>query len=471
MRTDPTEGAAPGRLRDAAARARAWLAGLGLVGRLALAVGLLAILAAAGQLASFEGREEVAWLYDGHRFAPEDAQRAVRALEAKAIAARAVGGRIEVGRSALSGAHAALDKAGLAPRGPRALLDDLPAPGLLPSRAEHEERKLRRREQVLERAIEQIDESLSALVRLYPERTRGLAPLETLRVTVELSVPGDAPVEPRLIEPIKAKVRAYEPGAAPEQLTIMDRQGNVYLSADKPEMARQSRLRAREEELRREILGGLDWIRGVHVQVRIAPAPAGAEAPAGEAAAIAVNAPLDEAPEAAAEAAAAGRATVIVRVPSSYYLNHYDAVAARREPAAGDLALFEAAAKETIRKAVALVVTPEELGDLEIDRIYDSEPEVARPPARARGVGWPSAEWLPAAGVVAGVAGLLVAGWLGRRLRQGSAPRPAAAGRRRLRADGASDPVERARELVRLDPAAAAGVLQRWVGQAEGNDR
>jgi hypothetical protein len=47
-----------------------------------------------------------------------------------------------------------------------------------------------------------------------------------------------------------------------------------------------------------------------------------------------------------------------------------------------------------------------------------------------------------------------------------SARRPSIPPPRRTRIDmfGLA-PAERARELVRLDPAAAGGVLQRWIGQ------
>ena len=61
----------------------------------------------------------------------------------------------------------------------------------------------------------------------------------------------------------------------------MDRHGNRYFDSGNPAIGDASRDRAREEDLVKEILDKLDWIKGVRVQVkvnspRIGVSPAGA---------------------------------------------------------------------------------------------------------------------------------------------------------------------------------------------------
>jgi hypothetical protein len=154
----------------------------------------------------------------------------------------------------------------------------------------------------------------------------------------------------------------------------------------------------------------------------------------------------------------------VVRVPSSYYKRHYDEVAARGEPSAGDLIAFERKTQASIRSAVAMAVPPDELGEVEVDRIFPSEPPAAAPVPR-RTVP-PLAAWTPVLAVGGGLMVFALAA-LGRRWRRPASGSAAPRGSRRVRIDAAGgDPAARVRELVRLDPAAAAGVLQRWIGQA-----
>jgi hypothetical protein len=180
-------------------------------------------------------------------------------------------------------------------------------------------------------------------------------------------------------------------------------------------------------------------------------------------------------------------ARVWVRVPRSYYLAK---AAPDRDPSPERL-------KEIVRRTEALIavavehVVPPELTtpgapiDLKIDTLYDGEP--AGVSLRAQVVTdtrRPLSGWLPA--VAAGGGLIVVLSGLGvgvgvlawrrppRRPSRVAATRPGGGGGgSRYRADaaeGSPGPAERVRELIRLSPEAAAGVLQRWIGQGESSE-
>lgn len=466
MGTVPAErgGSWVARFSGVAVRLRGRLAEVGLFGRLALALALLGILFALLQLAPRATGPAIAPLYGGYRFTAEESQRVLRALEAKGLTARSHSGRIEISAADSAEAHAAVEKAGLAPRSSRALLDAPRSPSLLASQTEIEAMERRHREQILESEIHEIDPALAATVILRPKRGRGLAAEDTLRATVKLAMEGDRSVAPAVIEAVVTKVLAFEPDLSPESLRIVDARGQAYFLPGKPELFAQSSLRAREQRLEGTILEHLAWIRGVLVEVQIlsedpAPAPLSEPEPA-----IAVNEPLDGEREPEPPPPARSRVRVVVRVPSSYYRQHYDAMRAAGEPSTGDLLAFERKTAESIRSAVATAVPPGELGNVEVDRIFPTEAPSATTTTTRPKV-WPPRSELVL--LATGCLGLLALGAMGRRL---SRPRAASAPTRRparSRVDAAGDPAARARELVRLDPAAAAGVLHRWVGRSE----
>jgi hypothetical protein len=504
------EAAGPGRPRvpALAAAARRRLAEAGPIARLALAGGVLGALAIGVLAARQPAPAAAAWLYDGRRFPPDDAARLVRTLAAKGIPAQAVEGRVEVDPDRLDEALAALEKANLAPRSPEELLEPPPVAGFLPSAADQLERRNRTREKYLEAEIEQIDDRLSATVQVFRTRRRDtLVPEEKVRMTVVLRVEGGRPVTPQVVERIRVKMLHLEPDLPDDALTVMDARGQMYLVAGSSAPAEQAYRRAREAELRGAILEQLDWIPGVRVGVKLEPAPAPAPpAPVAEiaaspalapaaptlsarapAATVVANAPLDvedaaaPAPEPAPAAApppppapaiAAGpsRVSVVVRVPSDYYLRHYEAVRGAESPSPDDLVLFVTKTAESIRSAVGLVVPREDLAGVEVERIFVPGPE--RPALRAApGLRVPEAYRPALAAAALGAASLLAVAAAGRLRASRRANRPAAASgprSRRVRFDPGATPAERVRDLVRRDPAAAAGVLQSWIGSGGG---
>jgi len=166
-------------------------------------------------------------------------------------------------------------------------------------------------------------------------------------------------------------------------------------------------------------------------------------------------------------------------VPRSYY---FSKAVPDRDPSPDRLQEIVGRTELLICEAVAHVVPPElnppgKPADVKIDTIPDDTP--VRVPLRSqvagdnhRQISW----WLPA-GVAAGTVVLLlsavgvrVLGW------RRPAVRPARAAMKtnragRYRTDAAGEPgpgpAERVRELIRLNPEAAASVLNRWVGQGE----
>lgn len=466
MGTDPSDraGSAALRFRAPVSRARSWLAGLGLTGRLVLAAASLTALLLFIQVVHRQGAAPTTALYGGHHFPAEETQRILRALEAKSIAARSSGGRIEVSLAHAAEAHAVVEKAGLAPRSSRSLLDTPLSPSLLASQSEIEAAQWRRREQILEAEIHEIDPGISATVILRPKRGRGLAAEETLRATVKLVAERGQPVSPSLVEAVLTKVLAFEPDLSAESLRVVDASGHAYLLPGKPELIEQSTLRAREEELEGLILENLAWIQGVRVEVQIVAGETATILEPEATPLVAVNAPLDGDADSEPESNVTPSVHVVVRVPSSYYRRHYDEIRAAAEPSPGDLIAFERKTTESIRSAVAMAVPPGEVGEIEVDRIFPTEPAaVVTTPVAPR----PAAQYGEVAVAVGVGLGLLGLAAVGRRWR-GPAPRSASArsGRISRRVDRSGDPVASAHELIRLDPAAAAGVLHRWLGHA-----
>jgi hypothetical protein len=165
-------------------------------------------------------------------------------------------------------------------------------------------------------------------------------------------------------------------------------------------------------------------------------------------------------------AGAGGRSRVLVQVPIGHYLNHFRMTGPKREPSPDDLKPYVDKTEEIIRSAVGHVVPADELGRLDIVRNDASAPALPSLSSIAPSSGRLSPWWLPglAVAILTGLA------FVARRLLV--ARRPATLPLRRVRrgridlgeAPGPG-PSERVRELVRLDSAAAAGVLQRWIGQ------
>ncbi len=474
MPTDAPDPLAASRLRAGLERARRWLVRQGPWGRLMMLGGLLAVLLGGSYLVGRPDRSaEPAWVYDGYHFSHDEAGRVVRALEAKSITALAKQGQVEVRRDQLAEAHACLNKLGLAP----ASLHDAPtAPGLFTSPAQIEQEELRQRAKKIETALRKLD--LAPLVQIFRTPRRGLAPTGSLKVTVFLDVEESQPLPPSLIERIKVVVQNFEPDLVIDDgLWICDSQGTPYWIPGARALQNQSQQRARADEIRAGIEQQLSWripgVRvGVHLEVEEVadppPVPAAPVSPTS--ASVWINQPPEDVAEPAAPAPSpkpgTSKARVVVWVPSDHYRKQARQILGTASPSPSELSLLVSRTEESIRTAVGLVVGSNELAGLTVERVPVPSPEEPSPtvalepsPARWRGTTAMLGGGLAALGLfVVALGGRF---WFARRP---SRPRPTPAARRpRIDVAGVA-PAERARELVRLDPAAAGGVLQRWIG-------
>lgn len=504
MRTEPTDvwSAALARLRAAGSGLRRGLARLGPAGRLALVLIPLGAAGLIGYLITQPATSAFATLYAGHRFAAAELTKRLQVLSEAGFEAQSVDGRIAVDRTRLTEAYTALRKAGLQPRSLEDLVEEWPRAGLLATSAEFQLEQNRYRERLVEAAIREIDPALTAIVQIHRTPPRGLRRASDVRATVWLKVESQRRIPPDAIERIRRLVPAWIPDLATDGLTLLDSTGQPYVLAGNPAVAARSALEAREEELRGVLLERLDWIEGVRVAVSleaeasmpppVEPAPAAGPSPPSSAPAVSINQPFEdeaeparEGPVVAAPAPAleepatalaperpAGRARILVQVPNTYYTGL--AAATEVAPSLEKLHAIVRDTETSIRRSVELAIPDAERGEVLIGRIFVPGPARAANLTPATTSPWSRSKWA-AAGTGAVMAGLALAATVfalaaGQRQRRREARRQ----RRRVRTPTGRSlhidladvpaPTDRVRELVRLDPAAAAGVLQRWIG-------
>ncbi len=236
---------------------------------------------------------------------------------------------------------------------------------------------------------------------------------------------------------------------------------------------------AQEEDWREKIAEELRHIPGVGVSVLLetlpAPPPPPEIPPDPAREAVKPNGSLEVDPEPAPTSTAPPipssrtKANVWVRIPRSFYLLEFQSRSPGRQPTQEDLEPMRNTTEKLVHDAVEIHIPKDELGLVKVGIIQDdlassrpllipSDPEPHRP--------WPL---LALSGAV-GVASLAAVAALIRLATRRPSARPSLSGwRPGFVDDGPSGPSpgpsERVRELIRLNPEAAAGVLQRWIGQ------
>lgn len=497
MPTENARGPLPEMLRGLIATLRSWWNGAGARGRWLIAGG--GVLAVVGALSlAHLGAEPVGydWLYEGKVFPRAEAAKMVAALETAGIPCEERGGKVSVPAGRRSEAIAELARGKLGPRPFDDLLDEAAKSGSFWDGPDDRERQERRgMGKAAGEIIAKIPGVVSATVIFSPMQvgTR-LNPQRRLKVMALVQTENGQALAHQTIEMIRNVLTSFVDVDA-SAVTLFDpTSGREYLVAGRPEVEAQSTVRVREEELREKILDQLR-IEGARVTVRIDPVAARAPAPEPAPAPVRVTPELVELPRvnqpigdiADAEAprrridgpvaapvepvpsgASAGKATVLVRVPRSHYLRLYREYHPTGAPEANDLAPYVARVGETVRLVVSAVLAPGELAELKIDRIDDLGP--ARPAAPSDSTGgsgqMPGWMMLVAAGLVLGLVIVTLGGrWLVLRRPRALGGRPATRARISTLAETAAGPGERVRSLVRLDPAAAGGVLHRWIAQ------
>jgi hypothetical protein len=457
--------------------------------RLALVALAAAVVASVALLALPLDRDETRWLYDGRRFSGDAAREIEKALAAEKIAFQTDSShRIGVAASRWGDAMAALEKHGVEPPSLEELEKDRPVFDLWSDSDARTALERWRLERWLKASIEGYAGGIrSAHVSI--KRT-----LIGTKFRPEWKVGGlvllDVERQPshRVIHSIQTLLASKVDGLSPEAVTIGDQSGNFFLDASNPAAASATRVLARAEELRDALLEKLTpLIPGVDVDVTVDPPSATApprrvSASADPERGVRPNTPVvlepDPAPVSTPSSSGPGPASVWVKVPRSYYLRIARDNAPGRTPSQEDMKVYHQKTSDQVNHAVAILVPPPERGPVMVDIIQDAlaaDPApVAAPASVDAARAWPN--WVAPAALGAG-AGLGVAVVLGTGVGLLASRRPSARPSRSsvrsgLSVDAPSGPVpgpsERVRDLVRRDPEAAAGVLQRWIGGAEG---
>lgn len=489
---DPSPGGSTlARLRARCEPARRWLSGRDSGPRRALALAAPLALAVLVGLAYFASSDEPVarvLLYKGRRFDREAIPKVLKALSAKGIDGRADEGRVGVASRQEAEAVSILEAANLGPNSPVDAINQPTEQGPFEPFSTFIQKVERKKLRFLEEMVHNLDPAAidRVHIELFRPKSGGFPRrLAEPKATVFLFTESSRPVPPRTLAAIQRLLVGTEPDLKPESITILGDKGVPYVIQGNSSLLAESQAQARSEELAGQVQDKLRWIEGVRVWVRIdpaeSPAPRHAPEPMPEPATpiVAPNAamslPVDELPTAVVSAPAppsappdaTGRVIVFVQVPVSHYLRGGRPGDADREVSGADLRAYAEKVENSIRAAVRHVAPTAKAEDVTISRIDAIGPDVkelASSGVRKFEPGW----------AVAGVVGLLVAVVVGS-LRAGRKPsaRPSRPSRRRRYDRALGDegqgagpaPSERVRELVRMDPEAAAGVLQRWIGQ------
>jgi type III secretory pathway lipoprotein EscJ len=482
MRSDNSPPSPLARVRAAVVRTLSWAEQRGIGGRWVLALLALAALALAVYFTALDEPGESGWLYGGHAFSHEDIAKITQALAANQIDAMAdERGRVAVSLAKMARAHEILAKQDLALKSPGDRLDKaLAMPNIWEGPEERRQRLNRVKEECFEDQIKEMDGIESASVLISRERSRRLNSAWDIKALVVLGVAAGRRVPSRTILAIQHMLAGAEIGLKPEAVTIIDKAGNrIYLTAENANLSFEAQIQAREEDLAAELLAQLNWIEGVRVSVKLdrLAAPPGAEAPPTDppAAVVAPNAPLDLESESAPapqpqpaepKPGVLGKARILIQVPISHYQRAFHLAGPHREPSTEDLRPYDEKTRQAIENAVKHVIPAGELAKLDIIKIPAPRPmpSVIAPMATepSRHIPW----WAFVAAASALVVFVFVAGrmlaWQGSSGQTLRGPHRARADRDEPSGPSSS---ERVRELVRRNPEAAAGVLQRWIGQ------
>ena len=486
MRTEPPSPLASwtARLRASAGKARRWLASQGAGTRVGLLVVLLAALVAAGYFATIETPSEVnnlAWLLDGHKISNDDLVAISDALEAEGIShvTDKATGRVGVKPTQKAEALAAINKHKAMPRTLAELSQEEPASWLDQSE-DRQRREVATRERRLKYQIEGLESTiLSADVDILRTRTRaGLNAPWNVGVYVYLETDSGRELSHRVIEGIETFLKGSIPDLNPRQITVVDQTGRRYLDPSNPALKEQLKTHAREETWREKIAESLRHIPNVAVDVlletELPPPPPSPAVTSEEVAvpngklliepdpAVVKLPPLPQTPRT--------RANVLIRVPRSFYLSDFHSRNPSRTPTQDDLDRMREKNDRLIHDVVGIHIPKDELGQIKIAVIQDDLTSVPRPLLIPSSVEpQPPWVWMALSG------GVIVAsiGAVGAMVRLATRRQPSRPSRTAMPAgyvahgpeSNLPGPSERVRELIRQNPEAAAGVLQRWIGQ------
>jgi len=484
MRQEPRSpwSSAMDRLQGSWGRARRWLANRGAATRVGLALAGLVAVGLVGYLASGDhatGPASVA-LYEGQHLSSDDIKAITKVLDDESIkfAADRPAGRVVVRADQKSAALAAINKHKATPTTLDELNRDDEPESVWATPAERERHERDRLQQSLKRQIEGLNNSiLSAQVTIHRERARGSWNARwSVHAYVFLKIDGRR-LGPQIVDGIETFLVGAVPDLSPGAITVTDQNGYKYMVAGDAPLKEQAKIHSQEDEWQEKIEAALRHIPGVGVSVIqesvAVPTPPVEAPPAASAPEVAVaNRSLQVAPEPKPVLAPppppmlTNRANVLVRVPRSFYLMAAQGQSPGRHPSAEDLLQMQTTTERVVRETVNVSIPSEKRGDVKVLTVQD-DLSATRTAFLSPDPTEPRQAWLipsVASGAGLAVVAVVVAGF--RLAAKRPTPRPGAAWRPGFVADEPNPgPSERVRELIRLNPEAAAGVLQRWIGQ------
>jgi flagellar M-ring protein FliF len=426
------------------------------------------------------------YLASGRLFSAEDLNKITQALDAADIPYRVEDRKVVISAEHYDQARTIYSKLHVGPvsldeiRSPKDLLSSL-----VETPQDREKNERLHLERLIEHRINDLEGVISSEVSIRyprPAAARHLRAKPTALVTLETEPNRLLPSQ--TLDVIPTILTTCEPELTPKSIWVIDRDGHIYLDPSNPKVGDSSRDRAREEEVRQEILEKLVHIKGVQVWVQLIDrhdepsAPRGPDPSHAETApAMGVNEPitLEETPSptlvatnptASARIDQAERGRVLITVPRSYYYNHVVPKPEEREPTQDELRGMTARTRDQIVKLVTMAVP--ESWKVEVETLVDDGPigrqAVLSVGAEARRK---ATDWGIVAVVAAAVALVTaLASWFQAVRRPARSPEPEVQTRRyRVDSGDEPNPSDRVRELVRRDPEAAASVLQRWTTQ------
>ncbi len=439
----------------------------------------------------------------GRSFTPETSRRIQSALAATNITARVdARGRVAVAQTKVLEAESILEKNKLIPPTYDQIRDESHAFGLtslLEDPALREDRRNTAKEHELEALIENLDATIEdAHVRigkkeLVKAKARSFDESAGARVFILLDTRDNRAISTRTIDAIQTSLLTNVTGLSADGITLMDRARRQYLVAGDRSAGKPAMNQAREEELSERLETQLvRLIEGVQVKVSLrAEDPSSvpvetasrAEPRRVRGARVAANRPLSlEEPEETTSVAVviprstppASKVDILVLAPRSHYAKLYRRQSPGVNPSFDELQPIRARVEETIRDTVRYTLSHEQIGEIKIDIYSDlgDEPiEVASPPAAGSANLRGAVDWsIIAAGAGSAAIVAVFVGIAAAKRKPFGGVKLAARGTGiglDATETGELNDLDRVRELVRHEPIAAAGVLQRWIGQEE----
>ncbi len=221
----------------------------------------------------------VRYLVSGRRFSSDDLIKVCAALDKQRVSYRVDDSRrVEVAADQYEQAAEVVAKLEIGQRPIGDIREQSYISSFLESSADRENRQNLAREKIIEGLIGQLDGVVWSLVSIDRQRSsKWTRPGDKPKAFVYIETEGNRQLPYQTAQSIPAILTGCVSDLTPGSITVMDRRGFRYFDSGNLAIGDASRDRAREEDLVKEILDKLDWVKGVRVQVKVSsPAQTGA---------------------------------------------------------------------------------------------------------------------------------------------------------------------------------------------------